>query len=1064
MIGLEDEESNMIILVREFGIYAINGLLRNAYLNSRETDLTQMAEETIKILSKSSQNLDELKAEICELVSEIIEINHTQKLAAGTKTKLEDLENEWPSIEASLTELKSLTDPNRSTFSRLKEILKGRLAKEVSPQAKQIKEIIDEEMDQYLADSRAIELAGPLVEVLNNINQSYQEKKRRLNAMDFTDLEGLTIKLLKNNFKICNTYQEKYKLSWLISEFQDTNPVQEELVRLLVGGSIDAPITGNKLFIVGDPKQSIYRFRGADVTVFKGLREEINQIGKNILLDLNFRSRGKIIDFVNHFFRQVFGTDENNQYDMGYEPSYFNRTGNPNDSCIELMVLDKTQFAEEDINSREEEANHLARRIQKMVCTKEKLVYENNRDSEDRCRSVRYGDICILFQALTDVQIYEEALQRYQIPYTVVKGRGFFERQEVRDLMNFLKIIDNPNREIEWIGVLRSPFCGLSDKDLFLLSKNGNKISQVAKCQKMIEGLDEKAKGRLLSFLRVFQSLSKDRDRKEISALISEMLSKTGYRQLMVTHPYGDLIQANLNKLLLIARQYEKNSYASLAGFIKYIDQMEQNAVREGMDEIPGQHDRVQLMSIHQSKGLEFPVVILPDVGRQLINYTNFPAIFFDTELGLGLKVKDPLTNKSIKTSLFNTILEVEKQREIAERKRLLYVAVTRAREYLFISGSSKDFKIDEIDSGRNWLDWLAQIFKLSKPDELPDELLYGKENQHRIELCQKVEEIDIPELAATYETVGVKELKDMCHNSVPSVCPRGKSGFYEFSPTALMTFSKCPRWYYYSNIEKMPLSVVDPLQSLTLWDVQKDEFVVKGAERGSVIHFLCEKAQKLEEVPEILAKGIRQLRLNQLLLKPKAQERLLKDVKPVMEQYFEREAELYQEFNSDQFEEYRELSFDLVLDHSLIRGTVDRVLMTEDRLLILDYKTNQIKKDEFEEESKKYKLQMEIYALALYQLTGIERIQCKLYFMEVDRFCDFHFNLPELKEIQQNLSRLTDEINKAESEGVVSGFLSRFPCAAEPDKCLYHKFCSYQRLCYESVKKHEIEGIKRYF
>ncbi|MCK4257516.1 MAG: UvrD-helicase domain-containing protein [Halanaerobiales bacterium] len=1046
--GLDKGELSVITLVREFGIYAINDLLKNAYINSRPTNLDQLADKTLKLLSKSSQVLELLKTEICDLVEELLQINHSEKLAKGTKTKMDELEKNWPHLESSIREINFLTDKNRKSLIKLTEILKGRLAKSVSSQVKRIKEIVEEELNQYLADLRGLELIPSLVEVIKKIDENYLEKKRRLNGMDFADLERMTIQLLKNNSKICTSYREKFKFI-MVDEFQDTNPTQEKLVRLLVGGSLDAAIQGNQLFIVGDPKQSIYRFRGADVTVFKGLKKEISKIGKDILLDVNFRSRGKIIDFVNHFFEKIFGTNENNRYDMNYQPSYSIRRGDPDDSCVEFMILDKSQL-EENTNAREEEAKYLAHRIQKMVISEERLVYEGGKESG---RKVSYGDICVLFQALTDVKIYEEALQKKHIPYSVVKGRGFFDRQEVQDVMNFLKIVDNPKREIEWVGVLRSPFCGLSDEDLALLLTKDFKIDQLIEKLEKNDELGEEligwssASAKMMSFFEVYKSIRENREKKAISSLIIEILSKTGYRQLMVTHTYGDLIRANLNKFTSMARQYEKDSFSSLYGFIKHIDMMEEKEVREGMAEIPGQNDCVQLMSIHQSKGLEFPIVILPDVGRQLINPTNFPAIFFDPELGLGLRVRDPLTDKSIKTSLSTLIWEEEKRRELSERKRLFYVAATRARDYLIISGAFKDFKTGEIDEGKNWLDWIAQVFDLSKPDEVPEELFYGKE-QHRICVNPQIEELILEEMilektTSAQEMVEYETLSEMYQNlKVPSITPQRKNGYYEFSPTALMTYEKCPRWYYHRFVEKMPFSIANPLDRLTV----KDNNLLQGAERGTLVHFLCEKARNIEEVPEILQKGVRQLGFN--VAGPDALANILADIQPLMNNYFQHENDLYHMLETKEIKEKRELSFYLILDQSLIRGIIDRVIISEDEVIIFDYKTNQITEDEIEKESKKYLLQMEVYALAIYHLTGIERVQCKLYFLEPDRYWDFQFDLKELLEIQQKLSKLTDEIIQAECNVAVTGTYEKFACAAEPDDCSRHLYCSYQRLC----------------
>lgn len=1111
--GLDAKDPALMNLAREFGIYAINGLLKSAYLNSRQSgiSLDELAQLTLENLSVRVQRMEELKSEICELVDELIQINHNDKLAAGTKKKLDELDGKWSELSGQIQSIDSLATTNRQALMQVKEILKGNVAKTVKEQINRIKTIIDEELDLYLADQRAQELVPSMVAVLKQIDQRYQLKKEQMNGLDFDDLESLTIQMLKDHPNFCAAYSACYKFI-MVDEFQDTNPVQEELIRLLIGGTIDAPVIGNQLFIVGDPKQSIYKFRGADVRVFKKLQAEINQVGTEITMAKNFRSRGKIIEFVNHFFENIFGTNPENPYDMEYQPSEYSREGNRDDASIEFMILDQTELKEEDLNRREEEADRLARRIQKMVLKGEKLVYEPTKSGgkEPPC-SVRYGDICFLYQALTNVHVYEEAFRRYRIPYTVVNGRGFFQRQEVWDLLNLLKLLDNSQRVIEWFGVLRSPFCGLSDDDLYwLVSKKNLPIHQIIKLPaEKWEGLNQDARERLKNFIQIYEKMRDIRERQALSLVITDLLEETGYWKLTLAHPYGDLVRANLDKLIGLAREYEREARSSLAGFIKYLERMDEKEAREGLAQIPGQTDQVKLMTVHQSKGLEFPVVILPDTQRPILNPLTFPAVAFDSNYGLGMRVKDPLTGKTVKSSLHADIWETEKCREIAESKRLLYVAATRARDYLLISGTANKFKPTDIDECKSWLDWIGQVFDLKEVAQLPASVPYGNGDQHLIQINLSLTgDLAGEETAVTQETLTdpTKWSELYQKAGIGRIPPRAKSPYHYFGVSELLTYEQCPRWYYHRYIQKMPDSIKNPLRELSmiqssssmegrmqhhsndlnlrcqslegldadqpmqislLTGFESDQMndnlnqtvtVLDTAQLGTLIHLLCEKVENQGELPNLLKKALRYLGHSHLLT-PDHLARLEKELTPYIQAYLRGEVEWRQKINTTEWSDHREYPFQFKLANSLIRGVIDRLLITPTGAYIIDYKSNQVTANQIEKAREKYQLQLEIYALAVHYLTGREQIHCRLHFLKPDQSIVSNYGLDELNTIQEKVIGIIEKLLTATCTGMeqqgrdgTQGMLDAFPCQYEVGSCPYHSFCAYHQLCKESV------------
>ncbi len=1068
--GLNSEESNLVTLVWEFGLFGINNLLKTTYLHSRDGHLTidDVAELTQKKLAVSEEKVEDLKTEIVGLIEEMLEINHNTNLSSGTKAKLDLLEGKWDEFALKIKKITSLADTERQILGEIRGILSGNLAKGIREQNTRFKEITDQnELDQYLADLQAVKIIPALTNVLKQIDDAYTRAKVDLGVLDFGDLEQKTIRMLQTNQEFCLEVGQRYKFI-MVDEFQDTNPLQEELIRLLIGGRIDAPISGNKLFIVGDPKQSIYRFRGADVTVFKKVLAEIKAVGQEIQLNKNFRSRRKIIDFVNHFFTEVFGSQDN-PYDLEYQESEFYRQENQEEVCVEFMLLDNAELKNEGLNARVEEAQQLAEKIVEMVHGQKKLTSEENLNQLPKAATIHFGDICILFQALSNIQIYEEALQRLQIPYTVINGHGFYERQEIRDLINLLRVVDNPDLMLQWVGVLRSPFCSLSDDEIYQIITAGGDILDIISNPEQIQGLTQRSLTSLRRFAIIYHQARKNRDKEEISTLISRLLEETGYLKLTLAHSSGELIRANLQKLQALARKYEQDTYSSLIGFIHYVERLDEKEVREGLAQLPGQHDLVKLMSIHQSKGLEFPVVIIPDTQRQLINHTTFPNICFDPQIGVGLKVRDPLSGGLVKTSIYTQLWEEDKKREIAERKRLFYVAATRARDHLVISGVTKKFKASVIDEGKNWLEWLGMIFNFQETEGLPETFSYGPENQHRIGIHLRKEGWSNSQLIPDRQAIDLEHWQQIYQNFDQLNIKTGlKRGFHSFGVSALMTYDRCPRWYYHQYIQQLPTNIDSPERNLQLLDVEDlltmemnmaDQASYTGIgngllaadQRGTLIHFICQHLKTFDELGELIEMGLNQLGLDYLIFQ-KNKEDIETEIRPYIRAFVAKEKEFALNHNLNQLTEQREFPFNLVLSELLISGVMDRVLWDSRVAIIIDYKSNRVTSEKIQEVAEKYRLQAEIYALAIHKLAHVSSVQFKFHFLIPNQYWVMEFTGDDFLQIETKIVNLSGEIIASVMKGFPEDMSEYFRCSYRPDDCLYHQFCSYLTLCKENI------------
>lgn len=501
--------------------------------------------------------------------------------------------------------------------------------------------------------------------IYEKIKLGYEDFKKRQGLLDFDDLIIYAKRLLRENKSIRRRYQKMIRYI-LVDEFQDTDFHQREIIFYLAeDGAIsmtdnpeDIVLSKDKLFIVGDSKQSIYRFRGADVSVFNDTYRLMEKIGRCFELNINYRSLPQNIRFINDLFGKIMGRNSEGKKD--YETIYTDilpsREDKTNKQTVEFLVVEKDLDETMEV-VRHREADLIARRILTL--------------------DVPFKDVAVLFRAMTNVKIYEEAFRRYRIPYYVIAGSGFFARQEIKDILNFLKVLEDENNKIALAGVLRSPMFGLSDNELYKWAK-------------------DKREPEVIVYLR------KLKDRLTLSGLIQEIVRCTNYKAILATQYMGEQSISNINKMIEAARRFEEKGLFTLKDFVNYIDELVTNEAREGEAPISEEESNVvKIMTIHKAKGLEFPVVIIPDVQREPKPVRGI--VLFDKGFdGLGLKVKgsdgeyqDTPTRKLIKQQI--------ERKELAESKRLLYVASTRAKDYLIYSG---------VFSGKQntWGNWLWEF------------------------------------------------------------------------------------------------------------------------------------------------------------------------------------------------------------------------------------------------------------------------------------------------------------------------------------------------------------------
>ena len=565
----------------------------------------------------------------------------------------------------------------------------------------------------------AIEVGQCFLRVAAEAQQTYRERKAVHGVVDFQDLLVLARDLLRDSPELRQKLQDRYRFL-LIDELQDTDPVQMELVEYLCGGAL----TAGKLFAVGDHSQSIYRFRGADVHLFQKLRSRIAHEGR-LGLTVNFRSQPAVLDFVNALIGHHL-TD--------YEPLQAFHSQLNQEPCVEFLW---SPCADEDnvTEARICEAEGIAGRIASMV-EREELIVDRTGEGE-RLRPVRRGDVVLLFRAMGNVHLYEAALRKYGLDYYLVGGRAFFAQQEIYDLLNLLRALENPHDEVSLAGTLRSPFCCLSDEALFVLRRGlshpsaGSKPAATTVKVGLWTGLHDDALTERLPveqrepvqrarrFLDRWRML---KDRLPIARLLGEVFADCGYDAATQFEFLGDRKLANLWKLLELARTFDRSGLFGLAEFIGRLGDLVDNQPREEQAATqPENADVVRLMTIHQAKGLEFPVVIVPDIDAAA-GSGHVPVAHWDGELGCVVRPpadEEPPPFVDYGWGLYTVRENIE---DWHESLRTLYVACTRARDYLILSAAVKP----SFRPSSTWMLTLAERFDLSSgaclvPDLPPD-------------------------------------------------------------------------------------------------------------------------------------------------------------------------------------------------------------------------------------------------------------------------------------------------------------------------------------------------------
>ncbi|WP_400246399.1 helicase-exonuclease AddAB subunit AddA [Niallia sp. JL1B1071] len=568
-----------------------------------------------------------------------------------------------------------------------------------------------------------------LVYLVEAFGERFQQIKIDKGLVDFADLEHYCLAILSRSeekelipSEAALFYRAQFK-EVLIDEYQDVNLVQESILKLVTK---DSEAEGN-LFMVGDVKQSIYRFRLAEPNLFlaKYLRfQEREDAGFKIDLAKNFRSRKEVLEGTNFLFKQIMGVkvgeieyDESAELKLG--ASYPEEKPYPIEVALVNQSADSSEDSEMDgestgINAAELEQSQLEARV---IAEKVKELFETNQEVYDAkqkaYRPIRYKDMVILLRSMTWAPQIMEELKQYNIPTYANLTTGYFESTEVDIMMSLLKVIDNPYQDIPLASVLRSPIVGLSEEELSKLriaKKQGAFYEAIQAYIHMNRMKEEALYEKIRPFFDKLADWRSEARRGALSELIWKLYRETYFYDFVGGLPAGNQRQANLRALYDRARQYEETSFRGLFRFLRFVERMRDRGNDLGAARaLTEQEDVIRIMTIHSSKGLEFPFVFMAGMGRNFNTMDLRKNFLLDKDLGFATKYIDAKKRISYPSLPQIAFAKKKKMELLAEEMRVLYVALTRAKEKLILIGAVKDIekakqKWSQIAGHSNWL------------------------------------------------------------------------------------------------------------------------------------------------------------------------------------------------------------------------------------------------------------------------------------------------------------------------------------------------------------------------
>ena len=975
---------------------------------------------------------EELIDDISTLKEQAENLEKNPDLENYAKTILDDIDklemlkvnlNSWDKAYDIYSNLTFATWPRQKIDSAIKDqakLVRDDIKKKVTKKLNKIFIYNSEEANHDIADMYPILVK--LKHLIFAFGEEFSKRKRNKNMVDFNDIEHLALQILIKEddgkvepTEVAKNYKEKF-VEIAIDEYQDSNMVQEYI--------LTAISKGNNIFMVGDVKQSIYKFRQAmpDLFLSKYKTYKLKENKKDeddlkIQLFKNFRSRANVLDFTNLIFQDIMSE---NLGEIDYtEEEYLNLGASYEETSQELeteidvidlkekedLAPEQEARATEELQEDEEEIQE--ERVEdiqveaRFVANKIKSLVESHFQVFDRktngFRDIQYKDIVILLRSTkVNAPIFEEEILNLGMPVFSESSQEYLDSIEIQTIMSLLKIIDNPIQDIPLVTVLRSHIGNFTDDELVEIRLSDKYDNFYTAMQKARINVSHELKEKIDTF---FYNLEKWRKEKEYLALdefIWKLYSDTHYYTYVGLMPNGDIRQANLKMLFERAKQYETASFKGLYNFIQFIEKLHVGNNDLGAAKLIGENDDViRIMSIHKSKGLEFPVVFLSATGKQFNLMDLNQNILLHQKLGIGVKYidyerqvqYDTLTKEAIRNKILTETL--------SEEMRILYVALTRAKEKLYITGLKRDYekelenmqkqvsryhKINDkinyilVKKYKKYLDWILLVYLYEKEnkDQLftlhvwnKQELLksFAKPKEEMVDIREQLEKVTIPK--DEFEKINAILNYTYTHQLSTTI------------PTMTsVTKIKQMKMEQKSNLDMQTERITQVENQLTFnkpnfMREDKDD-VITPAQKGTLVH-MC--MQRLDETKEYTLEMIQAL-IEDLVRREIITEKEAKSINPYKVLEFTKST-IWNALKSAK-KVYKERPFFInipakeiyeedVEEEILVQGIIDLYYINQnDEVILVDYKTDYVEKGKENELVEKYISQLELYKKAL--------------------------------------------------------------------------------------------------
>ncbi len=942
---------------------------------------------------------EELKDDISvlEKVKESLDADpELEKFYQTIRSDIDQLENlrnnldNWDKAYKIYENLQFITWPRQKIESELKEKAKktrDEIKKKLTALLDKTLICKSQEANEDIYDMYTILLK--LQNLILEFDKEFSKQKREKNIADFSDIEHFALNILQNCEEVTKKYQQKFE-EIAIDEYQDSNLVQEYI--------LTAISRKNNIFMVGDVKQSIYKFRQAMPELFLNKYEtyqkkETKKENENLKIQLfkNFRSKQNILEFTNTIFDAIMSKNLGN---IDYtEEEYLNLGANyPENNQNEKIEIDiinpNNEIDENDENNEnneeenlldiELEAKFVANKINKLIESKFQ-VWDKKLE---KYRDIQYKDIVILLRTTSQTApIYEQEILNLQMPVFSDSSQEYLDSIEIQTIMSLLKIIDNPIQDIPLVTVMRSNIGKFTDDELIQIRLADKKDNFYVCMQKAKISVDEELRKKIEKFLEQLIQWRKEQEYLALDELIWKIYSDTGYYNYVGLMPNGTLRQANLKMLFERAKQYETASFKGLYNFIHFIEKLRLSSGDMGSAKIIGENDNViRIMSIHKSKGLEFPVVFLSSTGKQFNLMDLNQNILLHQDLGIGVKYIDYEKQVQYDTLSKCAIRNVLYEETLSEEMRILYVALTRAKEKLFITGIKKDYEkqkekmleqlktYQQIKSKLNpilvkkyikFIDWILLVYFSNSMNfkENVDFNVYTKKQV--LDFCKSIkkEEIDIIKKVeeTQVENEKVEEIEKLLNNRYN----------YELS-------TKIPTKTSVSKLKQKEQKQIDINFPLPKFKQKEENLKLTSAQKGTLLHLCMQKLNinkeyNLETIKELIIELVNKEIITQTEADSINVDAVLKFTQTKIWNEMKSAKEIQKEkpfyINIPAKEVYGEE----VTDEILVQGIIDLYYInSNDELILLDYKTDFVQTEE--ELINKYKTQLILYKQALEQ------------------------------------------------------------------------------------------------